>query len=122
MLKKNSYLFFALFWTILITYLSLVTIGKIGSSIKIPHKDKMVHFVFYFLFFTLWYKALYKNWNAKKALILLFISILYGVIMEFLQAVISYNRTADVIDAIANSLGAITGFLVFKKYFTNKIT
>jgi VanZ family protein len=120
-LKKNTFLLFAILWTVIITFLSLATMGEMGSQIKIPNKDKIVHFVFYFLFVILWFKA---NKNSKlglkKTISILFIAISYGILMEFCQKIFTTTRTADVLDALANTLGASTGYLISNHYFNNK--
>lgn len=120
-MPKNPYLFPALTWTIIITILSLVNVGGLGSDIKIPYKDKMVHFVFYFLFYILWSCFFRRNatFNAIK-LKVLFLAVGYGVLMELLQAVMGNNRSSDWHDVIANSLGAIFGMLSVQYFLSNK--
>ena len=118
MLNKNFLLFFALSWTLIVTYLSLATIdSQLGNEIHIKNKDKIVHFVFYFLFVFLW--SFYANFkkitpNPFKKIIL--IAIFYGIMMEIFQGVFTTDRTADIFDVVANSLGAIAGFFTIKKY------
>lgn len=41
-------------------------------------------------------------------------AILYGIIIEVLQSVVTLNREADVLDAVANSIGACTAILFLK--------
>lgn len=122
--NKNVYLGLALLWTCIVTVLSLFTIGSIGSSIPIPNKDKYVHFTFYFIFVILW--SLYvRQTNSNKNIqwIILFLAIGYGIIMEICQGVFTTTRTPDSMDALANSLGAITGLIFLKIIFnTHKTT
>lgn len=110
----------------LITFLSLVKIGKIGGSIPIPNKDKIGHFIFYFGFVILWILFFEtKKANTKFRVYIVFIAIIYGILMEFFQAVLTTNRTPDVIDVLANSVGAFSGFLFFlksKSFFYTKIS
>lgn len=121
MLKKNTFLLFAIFWTVIITFLSLATIDKMGSQIKIPNKDKIVHFVFYFLFVILWIKANNENNGfLKKTISILFIAIVYGIVMEFCQKIFTTTRAADILDVLANTLGATTGYLISNHYFKIK--
>ena len=70
MLNKKTFLFLAILWTVVITFLSLATLdSSIGSEIKIPNKDKMVHFVFYFLFVVLWsFYVNFKTFKFKKVI------------------------------------------------------
>lgn len=117
-LNKNILLFFALFWTFIVTYLSLATIdSQLGNEIQLTNKDKIVHFVFYFLFVILWsfYADFRKNSFNPLPKILL-IAILYGILMEVFQGVFTTHRTADVFDVFANSLGAFLGYISIKRY------
>ncbi len=122
--KKYTLLFcLALFWTIIVTFLSLGTIGDIGSSISIPNKDKYVHFTFYFIFVIVWFLFANRNNIANKVKwIVLFSAIGYGILMEICQGLFTLNRAPDLMDVLANSLGAITGLLfitmIIKKYKT----
>lgn len=121
--NKNTYLWLALLWTCLVTVLSLVTIGNIGNSIPIPNKDKYVHFTFYFVFVVVW-SLFAKRTNMTKKIkwIVLFSAIGYGILMEICQGIISTNRSPDIMDVFANSIGAITGLIfitiILKKYKT----
>ncbi len=112
-LNKKTFFYIAITWTITITYLSLATLEKIGNSIKIPNKDKMVHFVFYFLFFIFWNLSQNTKVIQKKtAIIILAIAIFYGIVMEFFQYNFTTTRHADLYDVLANSAGAISGFIL----------
>ena len=121
--NKKTYLWLALLWTCIVTVLSLVTIGNIGSSIPIPNKDKYVHFTFYFVFVVVWFLfAKRTNMTKKIKWIVLFSAIGYGILMEICQGIISSNRSPEVMDVLANSIGAITGLIfitiILKKYKT----
>ncbi|HLP62875.1 VanZ family protein [Flavobacterium sp.] len=120
-MPKKASLFLAITWTTLITFLSLVNVGSLGNSIKIPYKDKMVHFVFYFLFYVLWFSffKLNTSWPKLKIKILL-IAIGYGILMEVLQEIMSNHRTSDSIDVLANSVGAFCGLIAVTYFLSNK--
>lgn len=61
----------------------------------------------------------------KSGLLIVVIAIIYGIIIEVLQGVLTQTREADFYDALANSFGAIVGFLalyclknkIFNKFF-----
>lgn len=118
----NKKLFFSAFlWTIVVAVLSLITIGDVGEGIKIPNKDKYVHFTFYFVFVVLWHSyATAKKINKKINLIVLFSAIGYGIFIEICQSLFTTTRTADVYDALANSIGAISGLLFITKIYNKK--
>lgn len=120
MLNKNTIFFFALIWTFIIAFLSLVTIGSFGSNIPIPNKDKVVHVVLYFGFVVLW--SFYKNksnYTKKTGITILFIAIVYGILMEMAQY-FTATRSPDFIDVLANSFGAFLGLFLSNKIFLNK--
>lgn len=105
---NNKKIYIALGWTLIVTLLSLATLGSLGESVPVPYKDKIVHFLFYFVFVLLWYFA------TKTSLIkLFFIAVAYGVLMEILQS-FTKTRSADYTDAIANTLGALSAVLYIK--------
>ena len=110
--KKTYNLLLALSWTALITWLSLGSTGSLGQSIPVPHKDKVVHFCFYFGFVFWWGSYLQKK--TKRTLIWVWLAAVgYGILMEFCQLAFTQNRTADLWDVLANALGASAGFLLF---------
>lgn len=112
----NKSLILALSWTVLITLLSLLTLGKIGVSIPISGKDKVAHFVFYFVFVILWfYYSKSKNPKTKINFQIVAFAIAYGILIEICQNLFTTKRIADIYDALANSFGAIAAFVYIKK-------
>ena len=118
LLEHNLYKIFAIFWTLLIVYLCLDDAPNV-PKFAFQYKDKIVHFIFYFIFVFVWTKSL-KNKSLKSVLIVLFLAILFGVLIEFLQENITLNRTFDWFDILANARGAITGFIYIKKFYAIK--
>lgn len=113
MFSKYKYLFVAFLWTVLITILSLISLGNIEDKINIdvPNKDKYVHFTFYFVFVVLWFLQIKnKPVNSKKQIIILLSAIGYGIFMEICQG-FTQTRTPDIMDVLANSAGATAGLL-----------
>jgi VanZ family protein len=118
--RKPNYFILAILWTILVTVLSLAKIEGLDTPINIPNKDKVVHFVFYFLFFILWFLNFSTRKNKTQLLgIVLLVSVGYGLLMEGLQGVIQTNRTPDLADVVANTSGAFCALLV-TVYFLSK--
>ncbi|MCW1147149.1 VanZ family protein [Flavobacterium lacisediminis] len=124
-LSERNFLFLAIIWTVLITVASLVSSNNI-PKVSILGNDKIVHFLFYFVFVVLWSFATVKSYlNIKYDLLIVAFAILYGIIIEVLQSVLTKTREADLYDMFANSLGAIVGFIgffvvknkIFNKYF-----
>ncbi len=112
----------SIIWACLICFLSLSQTEKMPDTnwLNIPHKDKIVHFAMYFIFsFLLNYDHRNNEKTVKNSIYFIFIAIFYGLLMEFLQAQLSY-RSADFFDFLANSFGAIAAMLFFI-YFEKKL-
>jgi VanZ family protein len=120
--SKYKYLFVAFLWTVLITILSLISLGNIEEKINIdiPNKDKYVHFTFYFGFVVLWFLQIKtKPVNKKTQIIILLSAISYGILMEICQG-FTETRTPDIMDILANSTGAILGLLFISRMMNQK--
>lgn len=91
-----------------------------ASFFEIPHLDKMVHFTFYFVLIILSIRGFYRQFQFNFLSKYYFISaIIYGItlgiVIEFLQHYFIPFRDGNLLDALANILGSILGFL-FVKY------
>ena len=78
--------------------------------------DKFLHFIAYAILGVLFFRAYRTLGIGKKYKLLILISILssslYGISDELHQHFVP-QRQADVIDALANILGSITGVLLY---------
>ena len=111
-LSERNFLFFAIIWTLLITVASLVNFNNV-PKVAIPGNDKLVHFLFYLFFVVFWSFALHKNFYFKKySFIIIVFAIVYGIIIEVLQGVLTSTRQADFYDVLANTAGAIVGSVI----------
>lgn len=112
-LSERNFLFLAILWTVVITVLSLVSINSV-PKVHIPGKDKVVHFLFYLVFVILWsFTKVKLYFKLKYDFIIVLFAIVYGIIIEVLQSVLTQTREADIYDVFANSIGAIAGFIGF---------
>lgn len=84
-------------------------------KINFQYKDKVVHFIFYFVFVYFWTKSL-KNKTLNFVLIILFLGVITGIAIEFLQENFTNHRTFDWYDILANSVGAVVSFIYVKKF------
>lgn len=57
-----------------------------------------------------------KNRSITIDLIVVLGTIAYGVAMEFVQRDFVANRSFDIMDILADALGALLGFLVIKRF------
>jgi VanZ family protein len=109
---------FAIGWTVIIAVLCLIKLTNL-PTFGVSGIDKYVHFTFHFVFTVLWgYYSWLKNNSTALKLILktVLVSLLYGILIEFLQETCTKTRHADILDVLANLTGATTAFLFFVVY------
>lgn len=105
---------FALSWTV-ITVILLCLPGSMvtGAGLfGIPNLDKIVHIILFganVLFWGLYFKENSRTGSRLKPIILMlvFLAILLGIIMEFVQLHFIPNRSFDGGDIVADAIGAI---------------
>lgn len=120
--KKAVYTTLFISWVLLVTVLSLFDFDPNDEGIPIPYLDKLVHFVFYLLFVILgglmWQSGKPMPATLKKTILWVVIAVLYGLLMEALQDLLPIDRSAEIFDVLANTLGAVMGGLLIKTYFS----
>lgn len=109
----------SIIWLFIILFLSTLQVPKIPGNrlINIPHFDKLVHFSLYFIGVSFWLFDYYKKkglWNNIVFMVIISWGVLYGILMEVLQKVVVQNRSGDILDALANTVGVLTAFLLFR--------
>ena len=103
---RHLWLFLGAFYTLLLIIVSLIRVPDIEMPVSFA--DKVIHFLMYFILVG-WFVQLYKT-AIQRIMILLF-AILLGLGIEYLQGMTSY-RSFEMVDALANSLGAATAFVL----------
>lgn len=108
----------AFIWTLVIL-IGCLTSSKNIQSVDIPilGYDKVLHALLYFALVILWLFYFYvtKTLSTKKYFLVFLSCFFYGVLIEVLQHVLTQDRTADVFDVLANTLGLLLGLLTFKQ-------
>jgi len=114
---KKYLAFFSLSWTVLIFIGCSLPGRDIPKMGLFENVDKVVHFIFFAIFYLLWFLFFSnKNYSFKGiALYIFLISIVYGFGLEFYQKHCVAGRSFDVWDGVADTLGAC---LVLKKVYT----
>ena len=92
---------------------------------SIPNFDKIVHFGFYFIMVLLGVFALKEQFKKRlvryKARFYVFLfAVGYGIVIEVVQHVFTMTREGDVLDVIANVIGALLGMLTSRILFSHK--
>ncbi|SHG12925.1 VanZ like family protein [Salegentibacter echinorum] len=111
-------------YTIVLVLSSLVQLGKVSVGTFEP-TDKLLHLAAYFGFVFLW-KIFFilktpANRGYKSNLFKLAgAAIVFGMLIEVLQGVLTSYREPDWLDALANSAGVLLAvflFLILEKFF-----
>ena len=114
-------------WTVIILLATTLPSSSIPktSLLKIPHFDKIVHFVLFFVLALL----LISEFNTLRQegkltrlsiVIAISVSVVYGLIIELLQYYLLTTRSGNLYDFAANVLGAIVAVLLYKTI--NRVT
>ena len=107
---------FSLFYTLVITVLSLVRLGNI-PKLNTGFNDKIAHFLFYAILCLMWFLSFYSFKTKRSLFAASASSILFGLIIEIIQSQATAYRTAEVLDFLANTIGvlAMTIIIYLKK-------
>ena len=111
-------------WMIFITTLSLIPLsGLEDEGLDIPYIDKAVHFVFHGVATVLGCLFLREINQKKRSLrqtlyLVVGTLMIYGIIIEVVQYAFTTWRSGDPIDALANTLGALTGAVAITIFYS----
>jgi len=104
----------ALSWLILMSILFVLP----GSAIPKEnwfdriHVDKLAHIGLFAVLIFLWRSSF--DWNINSyQFVLLFLALLYGLLIEFIQLYWVPNRSFDFYDVLSDMIGSIVGLLVW---------
>ncbi|WP_323789275.1 VanZ family protein [Psychroserpens sp.] len=107
---------------IVLVYVIALTYGSIGNVSDIPKlgfsfDDKIYHFLAYAILMALLFNYVLTTSVKNKVLLSAGIAIIYGIIIEGLQSILTDFRTPDYFDVLANTAGVIFVILLlrFKK-------
>jgi VanZ family protein len=118
MLKKH---WKSLVWAVIVFIVCSVPGNQVPDVplINIPHLDKIVHFILFFVLALVLLFELNKIRLERKPLLNAYlwsalVSIGYGVLIEALQHYVFVSRSASFWDVLANSLGVLFAILIFR--------
>lgn len=112
---KNILLGLAIGWTVSVIILCLISFSTL-PSIGVSDADKYVHATFHFVFTMLWGMYFWKQQNKlriPRIITVVFISLSFGILIEFLQETWTTTRQGDILDVAANLTGALLALFVF---------
>ena len=121
-MKANFYYIIPTIWALIILILSLLP-GKDMPSFSLwemVNSDKVAHFGFYGIQAYLLARGLFlTNPQMKGSSIFMWAFILvvaYGGLIEVMQGTLCADRYADILDFLANTIGAGLGLLIYRFY------
>ena len=126
MFKRYGFTTGFICWIVIITVLSLSSFEDVDTEgINIPHLDKLIHFFFYFVAAILGILLIRERtkgqFKLSRAIIITALSvIIYGIIIEVIQDTFTENRSGELYDVLANSLGAFFGAVFIIILFSGK--
>ena len=96
----------AIFWTVLIFVLCTLPSESLPTG---QPNDKISHFVAFAGFTFFWF------FHSSKYWLLILIAAIYGISIEFWQAILpaSFHRSFDWNDALADGIGGIIGLPIY---------
>lgn len=120
-MKKAIYFLPAFLWFVLI-FILLIIPGKNLPEVTFLDKiyfDKWVHITLFAVQVYLSYTALKKIYPLSSAVFLnaAIYAWLYGIAMEFVQKYWVPNRSFDVTDIIADGVGCLIAYFIFRKKY-----
>lgn len=101
----------AMLWTLLIFILCFLP-GNDLPDVRIPFIDKWAHLVLFGIFTLLWLFA-NPSRDIRNLLLLLFITIFMGWLVEYIQGNFVPGRSQDQMDTLADAVGGAIGILIF---------
>ncbi len=60
----------------------------------------------------------FETLNKKAVIITIIICIAYGCLVEILQSTVFIHRSGDIRDALANAVGVMIGYWIFRRKFS----
>ncbi|MDB4174390.1 VanZ family protein [Bacteroidia bacterium] len=113
-MKVNRAILPAVLWTLFIASSCLLPASafKKFTFDSLSQLDKLIHLILYVVFVMLWALSLKRVLTIKEKLVLLLVSVAYGVLIEVLQSAMALGRAYDIDDIIANTAGCFLGILL----------
>jgi len=111
--KQPVRLFLVLLYIACIAGLSLLPQNEFPKVLFFRGFDKVVHIFLYLLFSLLLCWSVKMELNFSWLFLIIPVTVGWGVLMELLQKSMHLGRSFDLNDIIANTLGVVTGVLIY---------
>ncbi len=110
---KSLCFILATVWTLLIFYGCTIPGKDLPPVHLFDHFDKVVHLVFFFIFYILWTLISYKS--VKYRYFILIMCFVLGFSIEYYQINYVKGRSFDIWDGIADTIGGLLGYIMLQK-------
>ena len=111
-MHRNLALVIVVVYALLLAILSLVPINGDVPHFGFSFDDKIYHLIAYFILTILLYVYASKLRGNSKILLVFGIAVIYGIIIEVLQEMLSSERASEIFDVIANVSGSLIAVFV----------
>lgn len=101
----------AVLWTTFIL-VGLTLPGSTFPQSRLLELDKLVHLVLFMVLALLWLPALSRG-RFDRGLAILSMLVAFSVLTEIYQGLLPFGRQADMLDAAADAVGALVGFVAW---------
>jgi VanZ family protein len=120
--KKRLLIAAPFVWAAIVFILHVIPIKPDREpSFRIPHADKVVHFIMFCTLSFLAYRAVLTHYSNRpvfrKIVVIILICISYGALMEFLQGNYFNERDSDFFDWFADTIGTFCGLWLASTQF-----
>jgi VanZ family protein len=111
----------SILWAAFVLVICLMP-GSNVPKIKIPHFDKVVHVSIYMVLGLVTYygwimQVQFSSLRTRTVMKVMLVLALYGLTIEVMQGTLTADRSFDLWDALANSVGAVIGTYAGKVIF-----
>lgn len=110
-LLKDNFFIIAIFITLFIAYLSFIKVPKV--DVNVANSDKLGHSFAYFTLSLCWLLTFFRR--PKKKYLIVILCVVYGIIIEVFQKILTNHRTGDFLDVLANTIGVLLGLVLFNQ-------
>lgn len=108
-LFKDNIFLITICITIGIAFLSLIKTPK--GDVHVKDIDKLYHVIAYFMLTICWLFTFHKNSLLKY--IIGIACVIYGILIELVQEMITTYRTGDYKDVLSNTIGIVLAIIIY---------
>jgi len=124
-MKKAILYWKTLIWSFFMLFVFLLPANNLSKAPAVPGISQLVHIVLFFVFTWLLVKDLIKSGLQKRPVVktylkALFFSLFFGTVIEILQNVSGFGRSAEFLDLVYDVCGSILSIMLLLFYFRRR--